>query len=275
MKPLLHVQYTRFPGLEGFEVCRVAGSNHSFPNHFHDDVYAIGLMGQGCSYCLGPDREEALVRTGEIALINPGQVHSGVPAGNSRLTYTMLYISAELLRTTACDLAENDQRFPEFKSLVIRDPALFASLHVLVASLAAQSDPLHWQALLTESFCRLLSRYGGVRSGATDGDRESWVVRQARELLSADVESAISLDEAAEIAGLSRYHFLRVFKKATGVPPHAYRTVKRIEVAKSLIRQGIPISQVALETGFSDQSHFTNTFKNYIGSTPSQYLSGC
>lgn len=94
-------------------------------------------------------------------------------------------------------------------------------------------------------------------------------------MLATAIESAISLDEAAETAGLSRYHFLRVFKKATGVPPHAYRTVKRIEVAKLLINKGIPISQVALETGFSNQSHFTNTFKNYIGSTPRQYLSGC
>ncbi len=275
MKPLLHVHYKRIPGLEGFEVCQVAGSNHSFPNHFHDDVYAIGLMGQGCSYCLGPGREEALVRAGEIALINPGQVHSGVPAGNSCLTYTMLYISAELLRTIARDLAEKVQSFPEFINVVIRDPSLFANLQVLGASLGSLPDPLEWQGLLTESFCRLLSLYGGVKSAATTGDKEPWVVRQARELLATDIDSAISLDEAAETAGLSRYHFLRVFKKATGVSPHAYRTVKRIEVAKVLIKKGIPISQVALETGFSDQSHFTNTFKNYIGSTPRQYLSGC
>lgn len=172
MKPLLHVHYKRFPGLEGFEVCQVAGSNHSFPNHFHDDVYAIGLMGQECSYCLGPDREEALVRAGEIALINPGQVHSGVPAGNSCLTYTMLYISAELLRTIARDLAEKDQSFPEFKNVVIRDPSLFANLQVLGASLGSLPDPLEWQGLLTESFCRLLSRYGGVRSAATTGDKK-------------------------------------------------------------------------------------------------------
>jgi AraC-like DNA-binding protein len=275
MKPLQHVHYTRIPDLEGFEVCRVRDSNHSFPNHFHDDVYTIGLMEQGFSYCLGPDREEALVSAGEIALINPGQVHSGVPAGNSCLTYTMLYIRAELLRKIACDLAGNDHNLPEFKKIVIDDPSLFSHLKSLVASMGAQSGHLERQTLLTESFCRLLFRHCGVKSAETAGNNDSWVVRQAKELLSADMESAISLDEAAETAGLSRYHFLRIFKKATGIPPHAYRTVKRIEVAKSLIKQGIPISQVALETGFADQSHFTNTFRNYIGSTPGQYLSGC
>jgi AraC-like DNA-binding protein len=275
MKPLHHVHYIRIPDLEGFEVCRVRDSSHSFPNHFHDDVYAIGLMEQGSSYCLGPEREEALVSAGKIALINPGQVHSGVPAGNSYLNYTMLYISAELIRTIACDLAGYGHSFPEFKKIIIRDPFLFSRLTLLAASLGAQSDSLERQTLLTEAICRLLSRHCDVKSAETSGENESWVVRQAKELLSADMESAISLDKAAETAGVSRYHFLRIFKKATGIPPHAYRTVKRIEVAKSLIKQGIPISQVALETGFSDQSHFTNTFRNYIGSTPGQYLSGC
>lgn len=275
MKPLQHVHYIRVSDLEGFEVCQVRDSGHRFPNHFHDDVYAIGLMEQGCSYCLGPNRDEALVCAGKIALINPGQVHSGVPAWNSRLTYTMLYIGADLMRTIACDLAKKSHCYPEFQKIIISDPFLFSHLKLLVATLEAHSDPLERQTLLTESFCHLLSRHCGVKSAETNGDNEPRAVRQAKELLSADMESAISLDEAAKTAGLSRYHFLRVFKKATGIPPHAYRTVKRIEESKSLIKQGISISQVALEMGFSDQSHFTNTFRNYIGSTPRQYLSGC
>jgi len=275
MKPLQHVQYIREPDLEGLEVCQVRDSKHRFPNHFHDEVYAVGLMEEGGSYCLGPNREEGMVSAGKIALINPGQVHSGVPAGNSRLTYTMLYISADLMGTLACDLAGKSCGCPEFQHVIICDPFLFSHLKLLVATLGTQSDPLRRQSVLTESFCRLLARYCGVKSAETVGESESRAVRKAKDLLSVNMESAISLDEAAETAGLSRYHFLRVFKAATGISPHAYRTVKRIEVSKSLIKQGIPLSQVALETGFSDQSHFTNTFRNYIGSTPRQYHCGC
>lgn len=275
MKPLQNVQYIRDLGLNGLEVCRVRDSIHSFPNHFHDEVYAIGLMEQGFSYCLGPNREEALVSTGKIALINPGQVHSGVPAADSHLNYTMLYISVDLLKNISCDILETDHGFPEFQQLIVYDPPLFGQLSLLVAALQAHCNPLERQTLLTESLYRLLSRHCGVQRPKQLSDNGSRAVRQAKELLSTDMESAISLDDAAEIAGLSRYHFIRVFKKATGLPPHAYRTIKRIEASKSLIRQGIPISQVALETGFSDQSHFTNTFRNYIGSTPRQYLSGC
>jgi AraC-like DNA-binding protein len=274
MKSLQHAQYIRDPHLEGVEVCYVRNSNHCFPNHFHDDVYAVGIMEKGYSYCLGPTREEALVGTGRIALINPGQVHSGVPVGVSRLNYTMLYVSAELMRETACDLAQKDHNCPEFSNIIIDNPALFPILQSLCTTMASPAELLEKQTLITESLSRILLKHCGIQRAEAAGSNESRAVRQAKELLSADIEAAISLDEAAETVGLSRYHFLRVFKKATGIPPHAYRTVKRIEVSKSLIKKGVPLSQVALETGFSDQSHFTNTFRNYIGSTPKQYLSG-
>lgn len=274
MRPLQHVQYIRDPDLGGIEVCRVKDSSHYFPNHFHDHVYAIGLMEKGFSYCLGPTREEALVGTGNIALINPGQVHSGVPAGDSRLNYTMIYISAELMRTIVCDLTQNDQTYPEFERIIVQDPSLFASLELLANILDSRIDLLEKQILITESLSRLFIRHCGIRGDQSSKNNESVAVLRAKELLSTDIEATISLDVTAETARLSRYHFLRVFKKATGISPHAFRTVKRIEASKALIRKGVPISQIALETGFSDQSHFTNTFRNYIGSTPKQYLAG-
>jgi len=231
-------------------------------------------MEKGYSYCLGPTREEALVGTGKIALINPGQVHSGVPAGVSRLNYTMLYVDAELMRGTACDLTQKDHNYPEFNNIIIHSPVLFPRLQSLCTALASPADLLEKQSLITETLSRILLRHCGIQRAETSGSNESWAVRQAKELLSADIEAAISLDEAAETVGLSKYHFLRIFKKATGMPPHAYRTVKRIEVSRALIKKGIPLAQIALETGFSDQSHFSNTFRNYIGSTPKQYLLG-
>ena len=83
----------------------------------------------------------------------------------------------------------------------------------------------------------------------------------------------MSLDDLAGSVGLSRYHFLRVFKQATGMPPHAFRTQRRIDLSRKLLRQGMAFSQVALESGFSDQSHFTKRFKQFTGATPRQYVS--
>ncbi len=274
MKPIEHVHYLRDPYFCGLEMCRVEKSSHRFPNHFHDDVYAIGLMEEGSSYCLGPGKEEALVSSGKIALINPGQVHSGVPAGKTRLTYTMLYCDVELLKRVAGDLTEGNPRLPEFKKTVVFDRPLFIRLKQLAVALGLPGDRMEKESLLTETFSHLLCLHGGLRSSGQKSGNERRAIRHAKRLLSEDMDLNISLEQAAATVGMSRFHFLRTFKKATGTPPHVYRTVKRIEAAKSFIKQGVPLSQIALDTGFSDQSHFTNTFRSYAGATPKQYLSG-
>ena len=64
---------------------------------------------------------------------------------------------------------------------------------------------------------------------------------------------------------------MRVFRRQTGLPPHAYQTQVRIEAAKNLIIQGRSLAFVAAETGFADQSHFTRRFKQLAGITPGEY----
>ncbi len=93
----------------------------------------------------------------------------------------------------------------------------------------------------------------------------------AKDYLSADLDMKLSLDSVAGKIGLSRFHFIRMFKRHTGLSPHQFRIRHRIDAAKILIQKGLPLSEIALETGFSDQSHFTNTFRQSTGLTPSQY----
>lgn len=69
----------------------------------------------------------------------------------------------------------------------------------------------------------------------------------------------------AEVCGIET---CRVFRSS-----HAFRTQRRIERAKSLLKKGLPFVQTALGVGFSDQSHFSNTFRRLTGATPKQYLS--
>jgi transcriptional regulator GlxA family with amidase domain len=79
------------------------------------------------------------------------------------------------------------------------------------------------------------------------------------------------LDELAKLTGVSKYHMLRTFTKQKGISPYSYLETIRIGKAKQFLEQGhIPLD-VAFETGFSDQSHFTNYFKKLIGLTPKQY----
>ena len=83
----------------------------------------------------------------------------------------------------------------------------------------------------------------------------------------------IYLDQICHLEGLSKSTLLRAFTKSKGVTPYSYLQNIRIGEAKKLLEQGLPPVEAALQTGFSDQSHFTNYFKSFIGITPKQYQS--
>jgi AraC-like DNA-binding protein len=96
---------------------------------------------------------------------------------------------------------------------------------------------------------------------------------RAREFLQQHCTRSVSLQELMKVTGLSRFHLVRAFAKEFGRPPHAYQIHMQIERAKALLDAGHLPAVVALETGFSDQSHFTRHFKKHCGLTPRQYAS--
>lgn len=252
--------------LPGIEICRATRSNHVFPRHFHDDIYAVGVMHRGASHCLGPDKDNDTVAQGQICLINPGQVHSGVPV--SVITYSMLYLQVDLVRSLAEDVGERPRTAPEFTTLISDRKDLFSIMGRLALCLE-QGDDLQKESALIHALGALLRAHGGLSTDRTELDGR--FVRQAKELLAAELERKVTIREMAALLGVSRYRFLRAFKKQTGIPPHVFRTQRRIDLARRLVREGDPLVQIAQRVGFSDQSHFTNTFKLYTGTTPGQY----
>jgi len=85
----------------------------------------------------------------------------------------------------------------------------------------------------------------------------------------------LSLSDLALEAGLSKFHFSRLFKQAIGLTPHKYLLKRRVERATHVLKQGETIAQVAYQFGFTDQSHFTRIFKQVKGITPRQFLQDC
>lgn len=81
----------------------------------------------------------------------------------------------------------------------------------------------------------------------------------------------IYLDQICRHAGLSRSTLLRAFTKSKGITPYSYLENIRIGKAKKLLEKGVPPMEAAMQTGFSDQSHFTNYFSRFIGLTPGFY----
>jgi AraC-like DNA-binding protein len=82
------------------------------------------------------------------------------------------------------------------------------------------------------------------------------------------------VSRAAERAGMSREGFSRMFARRHGMPPHAFWLVARLNQARELLRAGEDIAGVAVETGFTDQSHLGRWFRRAFGVTPGRYRSG-
>jgi len=82
-----------------------------------------------------------------------------------------------------------------------------------------------------------------------------------------------SLEQMATVARLSPYHFARQFKAATGLLPHQYVIMRRVERAKLCLQAGTDLSlaEVAAHAGFADQSQFSHHFKRLVGVTPGQF----
>lgn len=83
--------------------------------------------------------------------------------------------------------------------------------------------------------------------------------------------AALTIEQLAEEAGISRFHYCRKFKKHTGMSPMHFVTLMRIERAKGLLGSSIPVSAVAFKVGFNDLGNFIRSFKKVTGQTPSAY----
>ncbi len=272
MKAIDDVVYWRDTQVENLEICQVYDSRHVFPDHAHDDIYAVGMMLAGGAYCLGPDKTHSLVSPGQVALINPGQIHSGVPASGKQ-SYRMIYFDMALMAAAAAEVAGKPYRLPEFCAMVIGDPFLWRRLQGLCHVVQSGAGRLQKESAIMDATAYLVGTCGNVIPGRTTTRRTGKTIRIAKDFLAANLDRKISLEDVARTAGFSRYHFLRVFKRETGFSPHQYRTLRRIDRARQLLRSGMPPANTALSVGFSDQSHFSNTFRKYTGATPGQYLS--
>jgi sigma-54 dependent transcriptional regulator, acetoin dehydrogenase operon transcriptional activator AcoR len=105
-----------------------------------------------------------------------------------------------------------------------------------------------------------------------EGSLPRYKLTRVVEYIEAHIDQTIRLEQLAQAAGVSPFHFHRQFKRSTGSTPHQYIVHKRIERAKTLLsRSDIPLVEVAAQVGFTDQSHFTTAFRRVTSMTPRSY----
>ncbi len=264
------VKFWKSRAVAGLELKRASLRNFSFSRHM-DERYVVCLVQAGVElfgcrgrrYAAGP---------GDIVLYNPEDVHDGSSPDQKPWSYRCYYIPESLVRGIAARGAAGVP-MPSFPEKVVRDPSAAAHWSSLHRLMEEGENALRDQAFFLELFSSLLDRHGQSRE--TGNPPNSAPGRgnllKSRDFLDAHFDAAVTLEQLSALAGLSAFHFLREFKRCFGMPPHRYRQQVQVRRAKELLARGVPISAVAVDAGFCDQSHLSRVFKSFTGLTPGQF----
>ena len=257
------------PHLNHLTMLRATYTTYAYKRHFHN-YFAIGVIEDGVqTFSCGSAQH--VNRAGGIFIIQPGEAHDGQSATDTSFTYSAFYPQVADLQHIASEMGTKTNGLPAFSQAVIRDKSLSKRLLKLHQLLRQDKPRLEQESAYIETFAQLLYRYANDRPTLATVHKESQTVARLRGYLEDHYADDIRLDDLARFAHWSPFYLLRVFHQEVGLPPHAYLESIRIRAAQRHLERDMPLVQVAYETGFSSQSHFTNAFKRFIGVTPGRY----
>ncbi|WP_137171792.1 AraC family transcriptional regulator [Massilia sp. HP4] len=255
----------------GVTLMRADFSDHVFERHSHD-CYVIGATTHGIQRfrCKGRQYDS---QAGDFVLFNPDEDHDGRPGTEEGFRYTIWYVPDEFVATGAWDDGQA-ARGSYFTRPHVTDRQMAEQFSLLSASLArSQAESLRAESLMRAFLRTMLNRHGERRQPDAVQPRIASAAALARvkDYIRNYYAHDMTVSDLAAVAGLSRAHLTRAFSAAYHMPPHVYLNAVRITQAQARIRRGMPLTMVALDCGFADQSHFTRRFKGGVGVTPSAW----
>ena len=214
------------------------------------------------------------VNHGDIALVPAGAPHNA--NWNQDMDFSLLIFDPTLVKRVAYESIDPDrvELVPHFAK---PDPLIYQMGVALDNVLRAnpQASKFYAESMSTALVGHLLQHYSTRKPTLETftGGIPKHKLQQAIAYIQDHLADDISLDAIANEVGMSQYHFGRLFKQATGFSPYQYALKCRVERGKELLlHKKLSINEVALEVGFSSQSHFTQSFKKLLGVTPKQLM---
>jgi len=253
--------------IEGIELRKGTAVKEPYPKHWHEEY----------QFCLIEDGGGELVYRGtyhntpkmSLFIVHPGEVHSN--HSNIGCSFRSIYVQPEVILNTVLDPDVGKRSLPFFSDPMIFDRDVIEDYLNFHLSLENSNTTLERETAMLQMLTKFVKRYADERVNFGSFGKEHIAIERIRDYIVEYYDQNISLKTLSKLVGLSPFHLNRVFSDKIGMPPHAFQTQVRIANAKRLIKQGLSFSNVALMTGFADQSHFNRHFKRLMKITPGEY----
>ncbi|WP_148863559.1 AraC family transcriptional regulator [Marinobacter fonticola] len=242
----------------------------TYDKHAHEEyAFGVTLSGRQDFFSNGVYHRSP---PGHVIQLNPDEVHDGNSGGDDPLNYVMLYVHPRQIEPLFADAAgvesAKDIRMSE---TLMHDPVLRGYINELVRLMAHNvGSRIEQEHALYQIASRVVQRVGKFEPNEL-ARRADGLLRRAKDFIHNHVDADLSLEDISEAANLSKYHFLRLFRRQYGITPHQYVINCRINAARTELDAGASLNDVVYRYGFSDLSHFNRRFKRIYGMTPKRY----
>ena len=220
-------------------------STIAYPLHNHTSVFTIGIVLEG-DIILNTHHTDQVYGKGQTFIIPPYAPHS--IKGNDAYSLLSLCIRKSVFNSS-----------DDIEKVIISVTNLLAE--------AVDSYKINQELALKLLTCL---HYSNVFFPAATANNDPYIDTLKRQL-ELFPENKFSVEAMADVALKSKYYFIRRFKEIVGLTPHQFQIQNRIRKAQRLLWERDTITEVALSTGFCDQSHFIKQFEKLVGLTPSTY----
>jgi AraC-like DNA-binding protein len=262
-----NIKFITIKSIEDFQIVVGKSVVNVFPMHVHQK-FCIGLIDKGNALFV-KNNNTIEIGKGCIYLINPAEAHQIKPSNSEGFSHIVFCFGFSFIQNYFVDEAEAT-RFG-FNISIFHNGEIWEKLIEFKKLVLEVIPKIDLEYEIMEIFSKLYQYCSFAQSGNINDDRQSNISKVCT-YIKENCKNNICLHELAVYAGMSKFHFSRVFKNEVGISPYDYQIQSKLKLARDLLLNHQSVADVALELGFTDQSHLTRFFRRNTGVTPAQFI---